>query len=59
MCDGMDSSEAFGDIFNYGVNDDYLNLLHEADESVVRKPDGLTDDFKILQDGGSTAEKSN
>ena len=59
MCDGMDTSEACGDIFNYGVNDDHLNLLHEADKSVVRTPDELTDAFKILKDGRSTAEKSN
>ena len=50
MFDGMDSSEACGDIFNYGVNDDHLNLLHEANKSIVinvRTPYGVTDDYNI------------
>ena len=32
MFDGMDSEEACGDIFEYGVNDDHLTLIHEANE---------------------------
>ena len=35
MFDGMDSEEACGDIFEYGVNDDHLTLIHEANEKVV------------------------
>ena len=30
MFDGMDDSEACGDIFDYGINDDHLTLIHEA-----------------------------
>ena len=50
MFDGMDSSEACGDMYNYGVNDNHLNLLHEANKSVVinvRTPYGVTSDYKI------------
>jgi hypothetical protein len=35
MFDGMDSSEACGDIFEYGVRDDHLQLIHEANKEVV------------------------
>ena len=50
MFDGMDSSEACGDIFDYGVNDNHLNLLHEASKSVVinvKTPYGVTSDYII------------
>ena len=32
MFDGMDSSRASGNIFDYEVNDNHLNLLHEANK---------------------------
>ena len=38
MFDGMDSSEACGDLFDYGVHDDHLNLIHEANKTVVKHP---------------------
>ena len=50
MFDGMDSSKACGDMYIYGVNDDHLNLLHEANKSIVinvRTPYGVTDDYTI------------
>ena len=50
MFDGMDSVEACGDIFNYGVNDDHLKLLHEANKSVVinvKTPQGRSQDFTL------------
>ena len=50
MFDGMDSSEACGDIYNYGVNDDHLNLIHEANKSVVinvKTPQGKSNDFTL------------
>ena len=56
MFDGMDNSEACGDIFDYGVNDDHLNLIHEANETVVinvRTSYGKSEEFtltnKIMQ----------
>ena len=47
MFDGMDSSEACGDIFNYGVNDDHLNLIHEANKSTVINVKHLKDKVMI------------
>ena len=50
MFDGMDSGEACGDIFNYGVNDDHLKLLYEANKSVVinvKTPQGQSDDYTL------------
>ena len=47
---GMDSSEACGDMFNYGVNDDHLKLIHDANKALVinvKTPYGLSDDYKI------------
>ena len=35
MFDGMAASEACGDIFEYGVQDDHLHLIHEANKEVV------------------------
>ena len=43
----MDSSEAFGDMFNYGVNEYYPKLIHEANKALVinvKTPYGLSDD---------------
>ena len=50
MFDGMDSGEACGDIFNYGVNDDHLKLLYEANKRVVinvKTPQGQSDDYVL------------
>ena len=35
MFDGMENSEACGDVFSYGVNDNHLRLIHEANKTVV------------------------
>ena len=35
MFDGMDSEEACGDIFSYGVKDDHLSIIHEANRNIV------------------------
>ena len=35
MFDGMAASEASGDIFEYGVQDEHLLLTHEANKEVV------------------------
>ena len=35
MFEGMDSSEGCGDLFDYGFLDDHLNLIHEANKTVV------------------------
>ena len=46
----MDSSEACGDMYNYGVNDDHPKLIHEANKALVinvKTPYGLGDDYKI------------
>ena len=50
MFDGMDDSEACGDIFTYGVNDDHLTLIHEANREVavsVKTPYGLSKEYKL------------
>ena len=50
MFDGMDSSEACGDLFNYGVKDEHLKLIHEANREVVinvKTPQGLSSDYKL------------
>ena len=35
MFDGMDSEEACGDIFSYGVEDNHLSIIHEANKNIV------------------------
>ena len=35
MFDGMDSVEASGDMFDYGINDDHLTIIQEANTKVV------------------------
>ena len=50
MFDGMDSSEACGDLFNYGVKDEHSKLIHEANREVVinvKTPHGLKSDYKL------------
>ena len=52
MFDGMENSEACGDIFNYGVNDDHLKLIHEANREVVinvKTPHGISGDYTLTQ----------
>ena len=51
MFDGMDASEACGDMFEYGVNDDHLKLIHEANSEVVinvRTPQGLSKEYTLI-----------
>ena len=46
MFDSIDLIEALSDIYNYGVNDDTLSLLHQANAEVqmaVKTPAGLTE----------------
>ena len=50
MFDGMENSEACGDIFNYGVDDDNLKLIHEANRQVginVKTPYGVSEDYTL------------
>ena len=50
MFDGMDSLEAAGDIFDYGVNDDHLTLIQEANKKVVisvKTPQGTSQPYTI------------
>ena len=46
MLDSIDMQEALSDIYDYGVKDDTLSLLHQANSEVhmaVKTPAGLTD----------------
>ena len=50
MFDGMDNSEACGDLFNYGVKDEHLKLIHEANREVVinvKTPQGLSKEYML------------
>ena len=50
MFDGMDSREACGDIFEYGIQDDHLQLIHEANKEVVicvKTPHGQSDQYQL------------
>ena len=50
MFDSMDASEACGDIYNYGVNDDHLKIVHEANKEIVinvKTPQGLSQDYTL------------
>ena len=52
MFDSMDNSEACGDIYNYGINDEHLNLIHETNKNVVinvKTPHGMSDDYPLTQ----------
>ena len=46
----MENSEACGDIFNHGVNDNHLRLIHEANKTVVinvKIPHEVSGDFTL------------
>ena len=50
MFDSMDSKESCGDLFDYGVNDDYLNLIHKANKEVVisvKTPTGNSKEYEL------------
>ena len=50
MFDGMESSEACGDMFDYGVKDDHLKLIHEANKNVVisvKTPQGQSEEYTL------------
>ena len=50
MFDGMESSEACGDMFDYGVKDDHLKLIHEANKKVVisvKTPQGQSAEYTL------------
>ena len=50
MFDAMESSEACGDMFNNGVNDDHLKKFHEADRKVVisvQTPHGQSKEYTL------------
>ena len=50
MFDSMDASEACGDMFSYGVNDDHLNIIHEANKEIVinvKTPQGLSEEYTL------------
>ena len=52
MFDSMDNGEACGDIFSYGINDDHLQLIHEANKKVVinvKTPHGTSTDYALTQ----------
>ena len=51
MFDGMDSEESCGDIFEYGVDDDQLKLIYEANKEVaicVETPSGTSTEYKLI-----------
>ena len=46
----MDSNEACGDIFSYGINDNHLNLIQEANKEIVinvKTPQGISKDYTL------------
>ena len=46
----MDSEEAFGDILNYGVMDDHLTMIHEANKDIVirvKTPHGISQPYEL------------
>ena len=50
MFDSMDADEACGDIYEYGLKDDHLTLIHEANEEVVisvKTSYGLSKEYKL------------
>ena len=52
MFDGMDDKEACGDIFDYGVNDDHLTLISEANKELVisvKTPFGQSKNYKLTE----------
>ena len=50
MFDGMDAKEAIGDLFEYGVNDDNLSLIYEANKNFVmnvKTPHGTSQSYTL------------
>ena len=50
MFDSMDNNEACGDIYNYGINDDHLNLINEANKQIVinvKTPHGISEEYPL------------
>ena len=50
MFDSMDADEACGDIYEYGIKDDHLTLIHEANEEVVisvKTSYGLSKEYEL------------
>ena len=50
MFDGMAASEACGDIYEYGVQDEHLHLIHEANKEVVisvKTPQGQSRQYTL------------
>ena len=50
MFDGMNSRESCGGIFEYGVDDNNLTLIHEANKEVailVKTPTGVSNEYKL------------
>ena len=50
MFDSMDASEACGDMYNYGVNDDHLKIVHEANKKIVinvKTPQGISQEYTL------------
>ena len=46
----LQTSEVCGDIFNYGVDDEYLKLIHEANRQVVinvKTHHGVSEDYTL------------
>ena len=51
MFDRMDSEEYCGDIYEYGVDDDHLKLIYEANKEVVicvKTPSGTSPEYKLI-----------
>ena len=51
MFEGMESEEACGDIFSYGVKDDHLSLIHEANKNIVisvKTPQGESPTYNTI-----------
>ena len=50
MFHGMDAKEACGDLFEYGVKDDNLSLIYEANKKVVmnvKAPQGTSQSYTL------------
>ena len=50
MFDSMEASEACGDMYSYGVNDDHLKLIHEANKKIVinvTTPQGISKEYTL------------
>ena len=52
MFDGMDAEEACGDIYEYGIDDDHLNIIYNSNKEVVinvKTPHGPSKDYKLTK----------